>query len=101
MGKSKIGVEDALLDQVDRGGRPNPQRVHYPRRRSFASNAETGFEPGVAPARPPTTGSPRNSPGDGTTIRPRRRRTSSASASSTSSSAADAGKLPLSRSARR
>ena len=49
---------------------PPSERTHR-RRRSFASKAETGFEPGVAPGPLPTTGTPRNSPGDGTMVRPR------------------------------
>jgi hypothetical protein len=49
MGKSKIRIEQALLDQVDRSGRPNPERVHYRRRRSFATSAATGSVPGGVP----------------------------------------------------
>ena len=53
-----------MLDQVDRGGLPNPERVHLsPAPILFASSAETGFEPGLAPGPLPTTGTPRNSPG--------------------------------------
>jgi hypothetical protein len=69
MGKSKIRVEEALRDQVDRSGRPNPDRVHLAAPALFREQSPLRLRPRLN-----TTHTPADRrqtpelPGDATTV---------------------------------